>query len=274
MSRKQIQYLYMRGYIYKHTSPSGKSYIGQTIKKLPEKRWGIGGKNYFRGNSTNHKFERAIKKYGWENFTHEILEVVGVEDKQELLDKLNSLEEYYIKKFDTFNNGYNSTTGGGNRILCKETKKKLSIANLGKPAWNKGLPMSEETRRKISISSAKGKIGKRVSDKTRQKMRIAKIGYIPWNKGLKLGPMPEEHRLKLIGRKLSEETLEKYKNRKQSQITKQKISKALKGRPGYWLGKKRSGLSNKNKKWFNNNILSIMAYECPEGFKPGRLKWK
>lgn len=31
---------------------------------------------------------------------------------------------------------------------------------------------------------------------------------------------------------------------------------------------------NKGKKWFNNGIKSIMAYECPIGFIPGRISRK
>ena len=44
-------------YIYKHTSPSGKVYIGQTCQK-PEHRWD-NGKGYKSG-----YFASAIKKYG------------------------------------------------------------------------------------------------------------------------------------------------------------------------------------------------------------------
>lgn len=29
---------------------------------------------------------------------------------------------------------------------------------------------------------------------------------------------------------------------------------------------------NKGRKWFNNGTKNVMAYECPEGFVPGRLK--
>lgn len=26
--------------------------------------------------------------------------------------------------------------------------------------------------------------------------------------------------------------------------------------------------------WYTNNVISIMAFECPEGFKPGRFRRK
>lgn len=58
----------MEWLIYRHISPSGKCYIGQTNQK-PESRWN-NGKVYSRA----FKFGKAIDRYGWENFTHEILE--------------------------------------------------------------------------------------------------------------------------------------------------------------------------------------------------------
>lgn len=53
--------------VYKHTSPVGKVYIGIT-SKAPKERWQNG-----RGYWNNKHFYRAIKKYGWNNFEHEIL---------------------------------------------------------------------------------------------------------------------------------------------------------------------------------------------------------
>ncbi len=49
--------------VYKHTSPSGKVYIGITCK-VPEIRWGTNG-YYYRKQTV---FYNAIKQYGWENF--------------------------------------------------------------------------------------------------------------------------------------------------------------------------------------------------------------
>lgn len=54
--------------VYKHTSSSGKCYIGITHYEDPNVRWqnGLGYQKY-------PFFIPAILKYGWDNFTHEIL---------------------------------------------------------------------------------------------------------------------------------------------------------------------------------------------------------
>ena len=109
-----------KGYIYRHWLEN-KNYIGQTYVETPQQRWGKDGKGYY--NQT--KFGMAIKKYGWHNFGHEILLAFECETKEELVFWLNQWEAYYIEKYDSFNNGYNSTTGGDNYIVCEETKQKM-----------------------------------------------------------------------------------------------------------------------------------------------------
>ena len=104
-----------KGYIYRHWLEN-KSYIGQTYMETPQQRWGKDGKGYY--NQT--KFGRAIKKYGWHNFGHEVLLTFECETKEELVFWLNQWEIYYIEKYDSFNNGYNSTTGGDNYICSDE----------------------------------------------------------------------------------------------------------------------------------------------------------
>lgn len=53
--------------VYKHTTPSGKVYIGITGRAV-EKRWENGS-----GYKSNKYFYSAIKKYGWDNIKHEIV---------------------------------------------------------------------------------------------------------------------------------------------------------------------------------------------------------
>ena len=85
---------------------NNKKYIGQSknIKKRFQSHHLVDYKNPNNCNY-NTKFYQAIRKYGIENFQVEILQLCDEED-------MDNLEIYYIKKFDTFKNGYNSTEGG------------------------------------------------------------------------------------------------------------------------------------------------------------------
>lgn len=66
--------------VYKHTSPSGKVYIGIT-KNLPGTRWNEGS-----GYESQKKFYKAIQKFGWINFKHEIVAAGLSEDDAKLLE--------------------------------------------------------------------------------------------------------------------------------------------------------------------------------------------
>ena len=89
-------------YVYRHTSPNGMIYIGIT-KQDPQKRWANG-----KGYSYNTHFNNAILKYGWENFTHEIL-YCGL-TREEACQKEKELISYYKSNNRKF--GYNITEGG------------------------------------------------------------------------------------------------------------------------------------------------------------------
>lgn len=85
-----------QGFIYKYTSPSGKSYIGQTIQSLHE-RAKTNGKGYKKCSL----FYKAIQKYGFKNFSVEILDEVPIEE-------LDTTEGYWIQFCGTLRpNGYN-----------------------------------------------------------------------------------------------------------------------------------------------------------------------
>lgn len=104
--------------VYKHTSPSGKVYIGITCQK-PEKRWNNGN-----GYKHNEYFWRAIQKYGWDNFEHEIL--FSDLSKEEAQVKEKNLINKYKSNIPEF--GYNISSGGEARTgvkLSEDAKKKL-----------------------------------------------------------------------------------------------------------------------------------------------------
>ena len=154
-------------YIYCHTAPNGKRYIGQTCQE-PEKRWSHG-----RGYRGQLHFKRAIDKYGWDNFKHVILCSVSCKEYAD------HLEQWFIKKWDTFNpeHGYNHTRGGGGCYgfhPSDETIEKLRQANLNR-SW------TDEQREQISNSLkegyASGRIAKpSMSEAARKKMSKDRTG--------------------------------------------------------------------------------------------------
>lgn len=91
-----------RYWVYIHTCPNGKRYVGITTSKKPESRWCEG-----LGYKYNKHFYSAIVKYGWENITHEVFEVQSPEE-------MYWLEKYLIAYYLTTcpHLGYNSSTGG------------------------------------------------------------------------------------------------------------------------------------------------------------------
>ena len=181
-----------KGYIYRHwvINDKGieKSYIGQTVKEKPYRRWGRKGNGYApynEGKAT--RFYNAIQKYGWDSFHHDIILIIECANTDELHFWLNEWEQYYIEKYDSFNNGYNSTLGG-NKGLSGELNPMYNIGERH-PMYGKhhsyetkqrisksvtGIKQTEETRRKISIAmSGKGNpmYGKKHSQESIQKMK-------------------------------------------------------------------------------------------------------
>lgn len=214
-------------YIYKHTNKiNGKSYIGQT--KNIKMRWRPEGYKYCR------KFYHAILKYGWDNFTHEILRECDETD-------VDFWEVYYIGFYDTINNGYNLEGGGcANKTVSAETRALISKAGMGRPShfkgktpWNKGLKMSEEVRKKLS-ESHKGKrqplseetkrkisqaqIGKKVSEETRKNLSISHKGKPSNNKGKKFDEKWRENLSKAHKGKKPIHCMRKVKNLDTGQV--------------------------------------------------------
>lgn len=136
--------------VYCHTNKiNGKKYIGQT-KSNTLRRWGSNGCNY----RNQVKFYRAIQKYGWNNFDHEIVA------SNLTRDEADNFEIILIDRLDTVNNGYNVAIGGGGCSgwhLSKEQKDHLSQVVSGENHPNYGKHFKPETIEKMR----QAKLGKK-----------------------------------------------------------------------------------------------------------------
>lgn len=97
--------------VYRHIAPNGKMYIGIT-KQKPKYRWGRGS-----GYRTNEYFMRAIRKYGWNNFAHEILQE-GLSEEEAWAVEKELIAEYHTND-SRF--GYNHSNGGDNTFAGTHT---------------------------------------------------------------------------------------------------------------------------------------------------------
>lgn len=111
-----------------------KQYVGQTIQN-PKDRW----HRHTSVNNSNTVIGRAIKKYGKENFSFEVV------DKANSTEELNIKEREWIAKLGTYENGYNSSKGDKNMPMEESTKSKIStkLTGIKRPYFNK--PVVEVT---------------------------------------------------------------------------------------------------------------------------------
>lgn len=266
------------GIIYKATNKiNRKSYIGQTTLSLKTRK-----RQHFRAINDKYYFHNALKKYGQENFKWEI-----IEEAENY--KLNEKEIYYIKKYNTFYNGYNSTSGGNSNFkVSDETRRKISESKKGRKLSNKhkkaigkgvkgnkhsqkskdkmskakeGIKRSNETKRKISRAHK----GKKLSEETKRKIGNAMKGENNPFYGKK---HTEEHKRKNqeshLGKKLSEETKrkisERSKGRKHSKKSIEKMQKIKSKIKWYVISPDGEGFYLYNLKQFcRENNLSFSA---------------
>lgn len=141
--------------VYAHINKiNGKMYVGITSQEV-QKRWGYGC-----GYIESPYFNNAIRKYGWDNFDHEIIAEHLSEDEaknfeKRLIKELNLTCDKY---------GYNLTNGGdgvsGYRHT-EETKERLRNISLNMSYETKmkmkqkkvGVILTENHKKKISDSS-------------------------------------------------------------------------------------------------------------------------
>lgn len=114
----------MEGYIYLVTNLiNGKKYVGKT-SSTPEQRFknhvNDSFRQYKRCNSALHD---AIRKYGSEYFEVKQLEKCDI-------NILNEREIYWIRYYNTYKDGYNSTLGGDGSMVYEMPSKEDIIQSI------------------------------------------------------------------------------------------------------------------------------------------------
>lgn len=163
--------------VYKHTSPNGNVYIGITCQP-PQKRWKSGGRGY----KNNKHFWRSIQKYGWENFSHEIL--FDNLNKLDAAEKEKELISFY--RSNNKQNGYNVSSGGD--------------------GGREGVPLSDDAKRKIGNANRGRKLSPEVKEQIRERMSGTKN---PFYGKSHTEEAREKIRQKATGRKDSDEVKKK-----------------------------------------------------------------
>ena len=199
-------------------------------------------KKVVKERNLHHKFPRSFSKK----------DGVGVDNDEDNLVSLSLADHfrvhYYLWK--SAKKGYRSMMAKAFVFMRKkmvkyatdETIEQLAkdyeVATKEAAEANRGKKRSEETRNKIS----EGNKWKKRSEETKKKISEAHKGH----------PVSEK--------------------------TKKKIGAAKKGNK-YALGyrhtdeaKKKLSSVTKGTRWYNNGKINIRAYECPDGFIPGRIK--
>lgn len=158
---------------------NGKLYVGQT-KQTPRIRWAQHVSEARHGVDT--RFYRAIRKYGREVFSQEVLET------HETRSEANLAEQRWILLLKTQDPrfGYNLDGGGNVRGVSPETRAK----------------QSEAQKRRFAQPGAREKLAASTTGRLLTPEHKAKLGAIRKGHSWKLGvkhkaPQSEEHRAKI-----------------------------------------------------------------------------
>ena len=177
-------------YIYKLTSPSGKTYIGRS-KNFNSRLT----RHLFTANSGyQHPLYDSIRKHNWNNFKKEIIaEVIGY-------DVACKTELFYINLFDTVNSGlnlqYNTKDGGDVWEGRKDTPQYHAFV---------------DKMRQLNFNGQNPTRGKHHSDEAKAKQKAAAVGRysLDWfiqRHGIEEGTVKyEERRLWLKNRNLKKD---------------------------------------------------------------------
>lgn len=162
--------------IYKiENKENHKVYIGQTYYDL---EWRLTNsfcghfKRAFEEKATQSKLYTALRKYGKDGFTHEVVEEMKNSDTASYLEIkawLNEREQYWIERYDAINSGYNMIKGNkGYSGWSEEARKRWSIKM--KEQANRP-EVKEKTRASVLAAYATGEPQKKISESVKRAHR-------------------------------------------------------------------------------------------------------
>lgn len=169
--------------VYQHTNTqNGKVYIGITSTTM-EQRAGVGGQKYRK----NILFYRAIQKYGWDCFRHEVLfsglsKAEATQKERHLIAESKSNDPLF---------GYNISSGGESGYAgchasaASRTIRSKRVSGSNNPMYgcvgalhpNYGKKQTQDHIEKVRIAN----IGKTVSYETRQKISQYRTSIGAWS---------------------------------------------------------------------------------------------
>lgn len=191
----------------------------------------INGKFYYGVHNGSNKsylgsgkaLQSAIAKYGKENFIRRTIMELNSQDEAYELEEL-IVDDLLLADPNCYNlikggrgghvEGYTQTPWNKGIPRTEETKRKLSEANKGKTPWMKGKTHSESAKNRMSEANKGNKhwVGKTHSEESKAKMSKARLGRV-------------------ISDEWKDNISKATKGKKKSEETKTRMSKAAKKRP-------------------------------------------
>lgn len=151
-------------YLYREKQRPHRCYVGEKLYRNNKQR------DYAHRSGTSHapKFNSFVKKHILKagKIFDDVLEYFELETYHGTVEGCSGREHRCIDLWNSIKNGWNleKNSVGGSR--SEETRRKISESLKGRTSWNKGIPCSEEKKRKLSEAN-KGNI---VSKETRIKI--------------------------------------------------------------------------------------------------------
>jgi len=177
-------------FIYKILNKiDGKFYIGSTCSI--DRRFKEHKRDLNNGKHHSIYLQRAWDKYGEDAF---VFEVIHECFKEEVRDK----EQYFLDHYRSYNYriGYNmnrKVDSREGRSMSLESRMRMSNSKKGRPSPRLGSRMSEEAKKKSSLSHKNQKAWNKgmvdvYSEEAKYQMGKGRRGKSSWNAGKKTGP--------------------------------------------------------------------------------------